>query len=253
MYEKFKAASYFRKKTPIFIPESIWHKLSRFFYSNDIDGVESLNDPPSWMPYRMWRLMSKAFFRIDIFKHRDFHKFAPETLREAMFIAPDSWLIFGSLLGFARDGRLIPWDRDLDLGCMSDSMTEKLVDRFLSRGFKIERLYRYEGSACRNLPSESQGKISKVVFRKGAKLEFFCFIRGNDGRLYYTEGRNKLFAIDYGLNFPQVDSVFCGVGVKVPERTVDNLNYMYGEDWLTPKPEYINSKEHKSRQNIFYV
>lgn len=253
MSETFKAATYFRKKAPCFIPETTWSRLARFFYSIESDGVERLIDPPAWIPYRTWRLLSKAFFRIDIFKHRDFHKFAPETLREAISIAPNSWLIFGSLLGHARDRRPIPWDRDLDLGYMSDLMTDKVIKRFISCGFKVERLYRFEGSVCSNLLPHAHGKVSKIVLRKGAKLEFFCFVRGIDGRLYCSEGSKKLFVIDYELNFPQVNSVFCGVGVRVPEKAAENLNYMYGEDWLTPKPEYINSHAHAARQKTFYV
>jgi hypothetical protein len=39
-----------------------------------------------------------------------------ETNRLLHSLDVDYWLVYGTLLGYYRDGRIIPWDRDIDFG-----------------------------------------------------------------------------------------------------------------------------------------
>jgi len=250
---RFQAASYFRKPAPALLPAPLWNWLCRRFYTVDGNGDEQLVEPPGWLPYRAWRFLSKGCFSIDLYKHRTFQQAAPRDLREVVAVAPEAWLMFGTLLGCARDGHIIPWDRDVDIGFPSEQMTDELLDRFRAAGFSVERVWRYELPAYREYVPDAMGQVSKVVLRKGAKIELYCFVRGRDGRLYYGQGRPQLFVIDHDLVFPQVKARFCGFEVNVPARTDENLVYMYGKDWRTPKPRYIRSAEHSARQRHFFI
>ena len=120
-----------------------------------------------------------------------------------MQIAPEAWLYAGTMLGCVRDGRIIPWDRDIDLGFPSELVTEELLERFRQAGFTVEQVYTYDQPAYEDYVPDAMGQISKVVVRKGtsvdAKVELYCFTRGKDGRLYYGQSRPELFVIDYEL------------------------------------------------------
>jgi hypothetical protein len=56
------------------------------------------------------------------------------------------WLDAGSLLGVIRSGALLPWDKDIDLGCWEDQISKlgPAVAEFRRRGYHV-RLHRYRG------------------------------------------------------------------------------------------------------------
>jgi phosphorylcholine metabolism protein LicD len=67
-----------------------------------------------------------------------------ETLRQLTFDFVDIaesekmryWLEFGSLLGAVRDGKIIPWDWDVDFGVMkSELMSDRVQKRLKDKGF----------------------------------------------------------------------------------------------------------------------
>jgi len=45
----------------------------------------------------------------------------------------DWWLEFGTLLGFIREGKIIDWDNDLDIGVMEESMTPEILEKIEKR------------------------------------------------------------------------------------------------------------------------
>lgn len=245
--------SQFQKPAPSWMPPSLWSWFASRFFFVDADGNEQLRAGPWPVPSRLWRFFSKRFFVLDIYKHRAFQQNAPRVLKEALAIAPDAWLFAGTMLGCVRDGRIIEWDRDVDLGFSSELMTEALLDKFRSAGFTVERQHRYDIPAYRDYVPDAMGKYSKVVIRKQAKIEFYCFARGRDGRLYYAQGKQKLFAIDYDLVYPQKKVPFYDFEANVPERVDEHLTYMYGSDWQTPKPRWIRSPEHEKCRERFFI
>lgn len=251
--DDFLPVSDFIKPVPRFMPASLWQWLAGRFYTLDANGVEQLRQPPALLPFRFWRLLGRWFFALDVYKLRAFQRTAPDVLKEVLEIAPEAWLAFGTLLGCARNGRIIAWDRDVDLGLPSELMDEALLDRFRAAGFTVERVYRYERPSYRDYIPDAMGQYGKIVLRKNAKIELYCFVRGRDGRLYYGQGRPQLFAIDYALVYPQQQMPLYDYLANVPVRFAENLTFMYGADWRVPKPKWIRSPEHKARQARFFI
>lgn len=247
----------FLKPAPRLIPGPLWAWFARRFFTVDAEGEEQLKPAPAFLPFRFWRFLGKLFFELDIYKHRAFQEQAADALREVLSIAPDAWLYAGTMLGCVRDGRIIPWDRDIDLGYPSELVDDELFSRFREAGFVIERLYRYERRAYRDYVPDAMGQVSKFIVRKGARLaakvEFYCFARGKDGRLYYGQDRPELFVIDYDLVYPLQKMPLYDFSANVPVNLEEHLVYMYGEDWRVPKQSYLHSPEHKERQDHFFL
>lgn len=245
--------SHFLKPAPGLMPLSLWLWCARRFFFVDARGDEQLKNAPRLIPFRLWRFLAKRVFILDVYKHRAFQQSAPGALKETLRIAPDAWLFAGTLLGCVRDGRIIAWDRDIDLGIPSERVTEELLDRFRAAGFRVERVYRYDLPAYRDYLPDAMGQCRKVVLRSKAKIELYCFVRGKDGRLYYGQGKQKLFTIDYDLVYPQKQIPFYDFMANVPERVDDHLVYMYGDDWRIPKPHWIRSAEHEECRERFFI
>jgi hypothetical protein len=243
----------FLKPAPRFVPARAWRWYAGRFFAVDDTGEERLKPAPAGVPFRAWRFLSRGAFVIDVYKLRAFQESAPAALKEALAIAPQAWLYAGTLLGCIRDGRILPWDRDLDIGFPCELMTDELLGRFRAAGFSVERSYVYARPSYREYIPDAMGRYGKIVLRKVAKLEFYCFARGRDGRLYYGQGRPELFAIDHDLVYPQKQVAFYDFRVNVPERFQENLVYMYGADWRVPKPKWNHSAEHRAAQGRFFV
>lgn len=247
----------FLKPAPGIVPDSLWRWFAGRFYTVDAQGKEQLKPAPPFLPFRFWRFLSKQIFDIDVYKHRAFQDQAPGTLREVLSVAPDAWLYAGTLLGCVREGRIIPLDRDIDLGYPSELVTDELLDRFRARGFTIDRIHHYDQDGYRDYIPDAMGRISKIVVRKGAnvaaKVELHCFTRGKDGRLYYGQSRPELFVIDYDLVYPLQQVPFYDFMANVPVKLEEHLVYMYGNDWRVPKQNYIRSTEYKERRGRFFV
>lgn len=66
--------------------------------------------------------------------------------REIKFVLDENsipfWLEDGTLLGAVRDGRMIPWDHDIDLGSFesafnSEKLREKITEKLFRKGFSV--------------------------------------------------------------------------------------------------------------------
>ena len=54
----------------------------------------------------------------------------------------DYWVCHGTLLGIIRDGRLIEWDNDIDIGVIKSEKNIKLINRiFKIKGFKKKKKF----------------------------------------------------------------------------------------------------------------
>lgn len=158
----------------------------------------------------------------------------------------DYWIEGGTLLGAVRDGKLIPWDHDLDLGMKftTDGDMKKLIRR-LKKTFhvSVKGFPRREG--VWQLGDYRLLKIhqKKLLFLKEKLcLDLFVYYRGalpgtrEEAYLYCVWGRNAYHRTEH---FDTLDEIeFYGRRIPVPGGTERFLETKYGADWRTPKKRW---------------
>ncbi len=151
------------------------------------------------------------------------------------------WLEGGTLLGIRREGRLLPWDNDVDVSMMIDQHLK--LDLFYSllkkSGFRVR---------TRHFKSSSQyfkkGDLRMIKIRE---LRFFGSLKGSvclDIFIKYPHNNNCYWKIANKTKFvpDKFYSAFKTIHFKgndyaIPELTDDYLSYRYS-DWQTPKKDW---------------
>jgi len=149
----------------------------------------------------------------------------------------------GTLLGLVRDGDLIPWDGDIDLGILAEDLEafRATLGTFRRRGWCV-RDERYVQN--REHPAWTRGMPRAVKIRNRSALllgrgriyaEFFIKYPHGDGRFWSFLG--KISRADRA-HFDRLETVeYAGRPVKVPADYEPYLATMYG-DWRTPRRDY---------------
>lgn len=64
-----------------------------------------------------------------------------EVVNVAEHFGVKAWLCYGALLGMVREGRLLPWNNDAELGCWYEAGIEKklknITDELNNRGYRV--------------------------------------------------------------------------------------------------------------------
>lgn len=186
---------------------------------------------------------------------------APAILKEVLAIAPDAWLFGATLLGAIREGKIISWDRDIDLGYPAEKVDEDLLHRFREAGFHVSGEYRFNLIEMHEYIPEAVGQFGKFILRKnGVKIEICCFAKGKDlpdragdssekvPMLYYASGTPRFFVLPESFVYPLTEIRIYDFMAKVPEKAHEQLAFVYGEDWRTPKQEWYFTPEHYLRR-----
>lgn len=136
---------------------------------------------------------------------------------------------FGTLLGIARDGRLISWDDDIDIAIFGKDVS-KIQDLLLQNKAEFEQFFDIH-LFVRMFSNGKPASITLDCLEKKHKLfmvNFDCmYIEGdivkqelNDTPLQYFNGHDEL--------------AFEGTSLQVPKDYENYLEYTYG-DWRTVK------------------
>ncbi|GAH88237.1 unnamed protein product, partial [marine sediment metagenome] len=123
------------------------------------------------------------------------------------------WLMFGTFLGAYRDGSIIPWDGDTDLGIYFEDSPKLLGcrDEITKMGF--------EGGS---------GIVMETLYRDGEHTDFyFIYLMGNE-----RTWLNFRFPADA---FETLNTIrFLDTTWRILNNPEKWLSYIYGKDWRTP-------------------
>jgi phosphorylcholine metabolism protein LicD len=173
-------------------------------------------------------------------KEKNYHSRMKKMLLATIDILNDNgikyWLEAGTLLGVIRDGDLIPWDYDADIGIPED-MSAKLLElhakflpRYLIRKKTINNLW---------LPGSTRVFKVKTVWEKIRKINFhldiFCVYPVEDK--YRWVDSNTLKHVDRKF-FDKLKTIkWEGRDISVPNHVEEYLTVRYG-DWKTPNKNH---------------
>jgi hypothetical protein len=148
------------------------------------------------------------------------------------------FLIYGTLLGFHRNGDFIPGDDDFDVGyisgCASPEAVKReamdIVVRLVLSGFMINfnrngRLFRLRLPTS---PPDTHLDVHTVWF---------------EGRKAWVHPQARL-ECSAGDFLPVAHSEMRGVPVAVPRNPEAFLSAYYGAGWRTPDPAYASTSRH---------
>ena len=152
---------------------------------------------------------------------------AEQFMREAKATFDEHGVVFflrqGTCLGAVRDGALIPWDDDLDLGSIiglhgfSEAMIEPVVETLRARGCYVE--------------VNHEGLYTAVkIFKYQIRIDWQCY-RVVEGTIAHYPG------VPFPVSlFEELDPIeFIGDQYLVPSPPDEYLTFKYGPDWRTPK------------------
>lgn len=193
------------------------------------------------------------------------------------------WLCHGTLLGLIRDGRLIPWDHDIDIALWAGTLSkESLIEMMEAKGYSLKNdgadydfvnftkgggrevdfnYYRTEQKSgiafsewfiSRSRFSDLLELVSNRVERRGRwgwavrRLYFLSPLASLMIRLLKKGG---VFYKSAGYTTPahllkEFEMIdISGIKVRVPRSSEAVLEFVYGKDWRVPKQQYYWAKE----------
>lgn len=144
------------------------------------------------------------------------------------------FMMSGVLLGYVREGQLLPHDKDLDLGLIGWEHQFEVAQALLAAG--------HYHVSWRYLRGAQTFLFDVVDLKYGVAIDFFFF---------HPKADHLLHGIDYKYGFTQnlrfstfelIEVDFLGDKFWIPDNADENLTENYG-DWRTPQSSYVVTVE----------
>jgi phosphorylcholine metabolism protein LicD len=198
-------------------------------------------------PKLAWQLVRDGMKLLDTKSLRQFSLaiHGRDFLADIYAVADDvgirPYLMWGTLLGAVREGRLMPHDTDIDLGLSAADYTRKaaFVSGMLRRGyfFTFDETHKF-----RLLRRDHVLHADFDVFYP-ADNRMICLCADSEGH--------------YGASFPgnsfeqlREIEILDGLRVLIPDPPEAILQTIYGPDWRTPSPGYNSGNDLANRLRI---
>lgn len=149
------------------------------------------------------------------------------------------WIDYGTVLGFVRNGGLIPYDKDADLGILADDRPKllKLKDAWNAAGFHATY------APPRATERFRTGDRVKVALSRTNRTNTDIFIWERDQpKPGWLDRKNYIGAdlfkgreMPETMIFPLRRGQWDGIDVSVPARPEQLCEHRYGEDWSIPQ------------------
>ena len=196
----------------------------------------------------IYRQMMKIDNRIQMHKqNKAFASYGLETLETAEKVADQCgcrlFLAFGTLLGAYRNKGFIPYDCDLDTGMLATEYNETLIDAMEKAGLRHLRRY-YVKTTRRICEDKFEYKgvhIDIHYFYKDEQENLFCDLclphESKDWRTANaTDGFPSIIRTCPDSTFSK--QPFLGLKCYMPDKTKSWLETLYGENFMTPNPNW---------------
>jgi len=136
----------------------------------------------------------------------------------------DYWCDFGTLLGFYRDGDIIPSDKDADLSIMASEKTRimALADTFRTHGYELT-----------DRGGRAQKLIRIIDERTRYYVDIYPYIA--DGTVLRSVWASPQEDIPAALVAERVPASFHGAPILVPADVPAVLHHRYGPTYATPR------------------
>jgi phosphorylcholine metabolism protein LicD len=159
-------------------------------------------------------------------------------------------LTAGTLLGVVREGRLLPWDSDMDVSVFADDLPRlrSAIREIEAAGYLVRT-----GLHTRSDPPFSRGdlRILKIwnrrwgLFKGGLLLDGFVKVR-HEGFYFWAVGGEKQYArkaVPARFYDTLETLVFEGKTFAVPSCPTEYLALRYGADWRTPRTDWNYARD----------
>ena len=222
-----------------------WKTKNRFYQSRiddlSIPGTEVIGAvPPHVKRHTESRGKPKKIQLTGKYFHR-IKKMLFETLDLFDRMGITYWLDDGSLLGIIRDGTLIPWDHDVDIGIPGES-----VERILALKYNFLPKYLLKPRHANNpwLPGPVRSIKIKTVREKIMHVNFhidlFVKYRINDRYQWIDSDALKCVACKY---YDKLETIHWeGRSISIPSDPEAYLAIRYN-DWRTPSRNFSPSRD----------
>lgn len=202
--------------------------------------------------YRLgiYNLVRKIVIKIYYpYKSYQIRKEAQEILTRVRSVleehSEDYWLDYGTLLGFAREGKIIKGDLDLDFGTMV-SLGKDMKDFFEKEQIFLVQRTLVDGTITMEQYRYKNIDFDIFYYRKvGSKFITNVWLANNydqPQKVSYTEGKGVLGETTFS-SFTTKDIFFYDVPFKIPENYEFYLYEHFGEDFMIPNPNFTHDDE----------
>lgn len=168
------------------------------------------------------------------------------------------WIEFGTLLGYVRESGFLVHDRDIDFGIEYKYWNPNIISDLKKSGFSIRRTSKLtDDIALSYVGKWKKDMLTNVMpMYKNINIGFEIYHEGineykNNMYFWPPKHPNWIFEIPKKLIIPQKKVKFYDLDIWIPEKTIEYIEFMYGENWKIPIVNYIGSKTHKENSNKF--
>lgn len=152
------------------------------------------------------------------------------------------FLMSGTLLGFVRNGQLLPHDKDIDVGVMAGPQVYGMFASLLASGlFALDMTY-IDRTKLYHVP---------IVHRQ-TNTYIDIFIHHPRGNKQVTGVRSYLGFMQFSAYtaFTLESADFNGLRVYVPNDIDRNLRDNFGDSWRIPDPDYLSLLEQPALMHV---
>lgn len=176
-------------------------------------------------------------------RRRKLKKYGYAVLKQILDIAKEENLeiypIYGTLLGFVRDGGFMDHDDDIDLAIMPGKSAKEILVIFLKHGFKYLNGLSYKG-VCTEFTLEHNSGLTIDIFLmqdNGTDLYSSVYF-WRDGEPYTDTRQNNLKWVRHPYVSSKKKFILGSMEVPIPDNSEEWLYFAFGKGWKVPDPDY---------------